>query len=482
MSSILNHSSRRQFLKGAGLASAATALTARTSIAKTDSSAALGQPQRAKNLIFLVADGMCNGTLALAHHWNVKNRDEKLNWMQLYGRDGLSRAFMETRSASSPVTDSAAAASAWGSGQRVYNGTINFSTEGKQLTPIYTYARAAGKATGLVTTCTTTHATPAGFVANVKSRGDEKAIAKQYLERDVDVILGGGVGQYKYAESEKDGVVQPAGNLFPDFEAKGYTIARNRSDLKRAKGSKKLLGLFSRGHIPYAIDRKNDDALSEVPSLPEMFEAALAALSGAKDGFVLQVEGGRVDHAGHANDAATILHEQLEFDDCIPIALEFVENNPDTLLIVTTDHGTGGCQLDGKGKAYAESDPALDAINSISQSFEWLEARFRKIGKFDAQVFEDAIGIKPTQQQAERIDQALNDPEMKYLSSFMTGVFEAQLWQKTAVGFTSNNHTSECVELLAFGPGSEAISHFIENRELFGYVTDALGLTIGSEQ
>ena len=480
MSTTSNHPSRRQFLKGAGLAGAATALTACTSLAKPDASTSVSEPKPAKNLIFLVADGMCNGTLALAHHWSVHNRGEKLHWMQLYGRDGLSRAFMETRSASSPVTDSAAAASSWGSGQRVYNGTINFSTEGKELTPIYTYARAAGKATGLVTTCTVTHATPAGFVANVKNRGQEKDIAEQYLERDIDVILGGGLGQFKYSESEKDGISRPAGNLFPDFEAKGYTIARNRGDLTKATGSKKLLGLFSGGHVPYAIDRKNDTALTAIPSLPEMFKAALTSLQRAEKGFVLQVEGGRVDHAGHANDAATILHEQLEFDDCIPIALEFIEKNPDTLLIVTTDHGTGGCQLDGKGSAYVESGPALDAINDITQSLSWLAERFKLSGEFDAALFEKHTGIKPIAEQVERIQDALLDPEMKYLSSFMSGVFANQLWQKTAVGWSSNNHTSECVELLAFGPGSSAIPHYIENYELFGYVTNALGLKTDS--
>ena len=83
-----------------------------------------------------------------------------------------------------------------------------------------------------------------------------------------------------------------------------------------------------------------------------MFSAALNQLNGMKEGFVLQVEGGRVDHAGHGNDAGGILHEFLEFDACIPIALEFIESHPDTMLVVTTDHGTGGCQLDGAGSAY----------------------------------------------------------------------------------------------------------------------------------
>jgi len=114
-----------------------------------------------------------------------------------------------------------------------------------------------------------------------------------------------------------------------------------------------------------------------------MFKSALSNLENSKQGFVLQVEGGRVDHAGHANDPGAILHELLEFDECIPVALEFIDKHPDTMLIMTTDHGTGGCQLDGSGARYKDSGPALDRINQFRYSFEWLEKRFRATGKFN---------------------------------------------------------------------------------------------------
>lgn len=475
MPSTSNDPSRRQFIKGAGLVSAATALTACSSIAKPAASGSIVSAKKAKNMIFLIVDGMCLGTLALAHHWNLRHHKAPLNWMQLYGREGVTRAMQDTASASSPVTDSAAAASAWGGGERVNNGSINFSVEGNPLTPLFSYAKAAGKATGLVTTCTVTHATPAGFSANVKARGREKEIAQQYLQREIDVILGGGSKHFNYEAFKLDNVTQPAANLIPDFEAKGYQVVRDRQSLAAAKEQSKLLGLFSPGHIPFAIDRKNDPALKQVPSLPDMFSTALSSLSGAKDGFVLQVEGGRVDHAGHANDPATILHEQLEFDNCIPIALEFIEKHPDTLLIVTTDHGTGGCQLNGKGSAYVESGPALDAINDFKQSFEWLQERFKKSGRFSAKAFKQATGIEPHPEQADVIQKAI-DEEVKYLSSTMTAIVQDDLFAKTAVGWTSNNHTSECVELFAFGPGSAEVPAFLENYKLNRVMRSALGL------
>tara|TARA_Y100000385_G_scaffold281045_1_gene333179 strand:- start:255 stop:1658 length:1404 start_codon:yes stop_codon:yes gene_type:complete len=461
-------SSRRQFLKLSGLAGAASILPGRTTLATTESKSA-GQ---AKNVIYLMVDGLCNGTVGLAHHWHLRHKETTLNWMQLFEREGLHRAYQDTASANSPVTDSAAAASAWGSGQRVNNGSINIDPSGKSLKPILSYAKEAGKATGLVTSCRITHATPAGFSTNVPKRGMEDAIAQQYLQREIDVLLGGGARHF--LQTQEDGSVI---DYVPQFEAKGYQIAKTASELSAIRGGGPLLGLFSQSHIPYAIDRQNDRAYRDVPSLVDMFSAALTQLDGAKDGFVLQVEGGRVDHAGHGNDPGGILHEFLEFDACIPIALEFIESHPDTMLVVTTDHGTGGCQLDGAGSAYLDSGPALDRINQLRHSFEWLQQGFEAKGKFDPVLLKTALGIEPTDAQAAIVQAAL-DSQAQYLSGALNQAFGKQLNELTAVGWTSNKHTSECVELFAIGPGSETIPAMIKNYEIFAILTNALGIEI----
>ncbi|MEM7791836.1 MAG: alkaline phosphatase, partial [Verrucomicrobiota bacterium] len=278
--------SRRDFLKGASLAGAASLLaTQRSSAAHSSPDDQNAEPIHAKNLIFLVADGMGTGTLSLAHHWKQSNEGSVLNWMQLYGRPDVVTALQETASASSPVTDSAAAASAWGSGKRVNNRSINIGTDGVPQTPLMTYVKKAGKATGLVSTCRITHATPAGFAANSADRDDEDKIADQYLERGIDVILGGGRRHF-----DRQGKGQDGKNLLSAFESKGYATALNKESLFAAKGSPKLLGLFSDSHIPYAIDRKFDKSLEAIPSLAEMFQAALKSLESAPNGFVLQVE------------------------------------------------------------------------------------------------------------------------------------------------------------------------------------------------
>lgn len=462
-------SSRRQFLKFSGLAGAASVLPA-GHLAATPTKPTEHSAGSAKNVIFLVADGLCNGTVGLAHHWKLRNEQAPLNWIQLFGREDLQRAYQDTASASSPVTDSAAAASAWGCGQRVNNGSINTAADGREFKPILSYAKEAGKATGFVTTCRITHATPAGFAANVAQRGQEDAIARQYLERGIDVMLGGGARHF--SQKQEDGSVI---DYLPRFRGKGYDVVTDAAGLAAASGHSPLLGLFSKSHIPYAIDRKNDRSLKDVPGLEDMFRTALTRLENMKDGFVLQVEGGRVDHAGHANDPAAILHEFLEFDACIPIALEYIESHPDTLLIVTTDHGTGGCQLDGAGKAYVDSGPALERINQLKYSFEWLDERFRATGRFNPLPLKMALGIDATDEQAAIVQAAL-DNEVEYLSGALTEAFGRQINELTAVGWSSSNHTSECVELFAFGPGAQALPPFIENYELFGLMTNALGI------
>ncbi|NBB79330.1 MAG: hypothetical protein GVY36_07790 [Verrucomicrobia bacterium] len=464
---------RRQFIQLSGLAGAASLLPAGQARASVQAPASVPRGT-AKNVIFLVVDGMSHGTLGLANQWKLRHEQTAPHWIKLLERSDIKRSLQDTASADSPVTDSAAAGSAWGCGQRIHNGAINYDPQGNPLKPILSHAKEAGKKTGLVTTCRITHATPAAFTVNVQEREMEDAIARQYLEREVDVLLGGGARHFSQAQA--DGSVVDFG---AKFQEAGYTLATDRDELAAAKGKQRVLGLFSKSHVPYAIDRKNDRSLAQVPGLVEMFKAALASLDGSNEGFFLQVEGGRVDHAGHANDAGAILHEYLEYDNCIPVALEYVKRHPDTLLIVTTDHGTGGCQLDGQGKRYVGSGPALDRINTLKYSFEWLENRFRASGKFNALDFTRATGIKPTAGQSAIVQEAL-DADAKYLSGAFLEAFGDQLNELTAVGWSSDKHTAECVDLFTMGPGAAAVPAYIKNNELFGHMMSAMGLSEAS--
>ena len=174
---------------------------------------------------------MSHGTLGLANQWKLRHQQAAPHWLKLLERPDINRSLQDTASANSPVTDSAAAGSAWGCGQRINNGAINYDPQGKALKPILSYAKEAGKQTGLVTTCRLTHATPAAFTVNVKERGMENAIARQYLEREVDVLLGGGARHF--LQEQADGSVVDYGAKFREA---GYTLATDRDELMAGRG------------------------------------------------------------------------------------------------------------------------------------------------------------------------------------------------------------------------------------------------------
>jgi len=454
---------RRRFLQGVGATGIASALPARA--AANAPAAARGSGRRAKNVLFLVSDGMGVGTLALTEKWRRQTAGQGLEWMRLYGLDGARSGLQDTASASSAVTDSAAAGSAWGSGERVPNGKINTTADGRELTPIFERARERGMATGLASTCRITHATPAAFAANVPDRDMEDAIARQYLEREVDVVLGG--GRPHFPEELRDA-----------YAKSGHERAETAGELERAAQAaktKRLLGLFADSHMPYAIDRARDRALAQTPGLVAMFESALAVLERAENGFFLQVEGGRVDHAGHANDPGAIVRDQLEFDAAVGVALDYVERSPDTLLIVTTDHGTGGCQLNGVGPAYNDTDEAIRRLGRIEASIEAYREKVDAPSRIRP-LMRDFFGVEPAAETEERLREAMGDDDAARYA--FGDAVARELEKHTGVGWTSSNHTGEFVEFLALGPGAEATAPCFENARVFDWMAEAIGARV----
>lgn len=415
----------------------------------------------------MVSDGMNHGALALAKQYHSLTAQKETHWMTLYKTRPIVRSLVETFSANSCVTDSAAAASAWGGGQRVNNGVLNVTP--KTNAPIRTMhekVQASGRRTGLVTTATVTHATPAGFAANVDSRADEKIIAAQYLDRGVDIILGGGQGMFNYGQREK-------------YIAAGYDLVENRSALHALsnKVHKPLLGLFSEGYIPFSLDRNNVLSLkANVPTLSEMTSVALSRLEHAPQGFFLMVEGARIDHAGHGNDAAASIHDQLAFDDAIGTVLKFIDKHPDTLLIITTDHGCGGIQMNGMS-AKANQGFAPGLYNASTHSFDRLRGFTRSIEWMKQQRIDGLSGSKLGAALEQYTGLKLTAEQIKAAQGLKLSV--ADIFQNyTGVGWTSGNHTGELVEFCAYGPGSHHFTAFQENREVHSRVLKAMDLPV----
>ena len=441
---------RRDFLR-ASLATSAI-FGAESALITSTTRAADVNEGTAKNVIFMVSDGMNHGALSLARQFR-ENSGGTTRWTQLYREQPVVRALVETFSANSCVTDSAAAASAWGGGKRVNNGTLNVLPDKTHVETLHEKLQAKGRKTGFVSTATITHATPAGFAVNVDSRADEAIIAEQYLERRVDLLLGGG----KKFFSE---------DLKKRYAAAGYAVVESRDSLTKlsSDAAKPLLGVFDESHLPFSIDHQNVPELQvAIPTLAEMTRIALDRLAPAKDGFFLMVEGARIDHAGHANDAAASIHDQLAFDDAIGTVLDFVEKHPDTLVIITTDHGCGGIQMNGVS-ASANQGIAPGLYNASNTYFERLRGFNRSIEWMKQNGVDGLSGPPLAAAIAKYAGIQLTPDEIKAAQG-MKAAYEDVIQAHTGIGWTSGSHTGELVEFCAFGPGSREFPALMRNDE-----------------
>ncbi len=463
---------RRDFFKNSLLATAGLGLTSSANIVANVRPSKDFEIKTAKNIIFMVSDGMSQGTLTMADTLKQRMFGKPSVWMELYRQQKVKRALMDMASKSSLVTDSAAASSSWGSGYRVSNGSINVGAGGIEYQPIWQKFMKAGKQAGIVTSVYATHATPAGFCINSKSRNDQEGIAEKYLDLDLKVIMGGGQKYFdpKYREDKKD--------LYEAFRKKNFNIITSKTDLQsNITDSKPLLGLFAEEALPYEIDRQFNSILhSHVPTLKEMTEAAIKKLKNSSNGFVLQIEGGKVDWAAHANDAAALLFDQIAFDDAIEAAIKFADEDGETLVIITSDHGNAN-----PGMMYGKDvNKNFDRLQSFKHTNELILNTIEKNSstEFVREIIQEANNFTISSEQAQSILNYYNNIEKSETGLYNYKNLPFKLLSKMqqeyhSVGWISDNHTGDFVELAAYGPGSQLLKGFMLNTQLHYMLLEA---------
>ena len=454
---------RRSLLKGGLLAGLSMPLVGLKEVLATP----VGGTKKAKNIIMMVSDGMSIGTLNMADLYATRAYGKSSKWLGLYRDNKAVRALMDTASANSMVTDSAAASSSWGGGMRVKNGSLNVGMNGEKPQPILQKFKEKGKKVGCVTTVPITHATPAGFCVNIDNRGGQDIIAEIYLGLKFDVMMGGGS---KYFGEKRAG-----GNLLPKFLTQGYKVAENRNEMLALAKNKPVLGLFAADALPYEVDRMHDAELQkEVPTLAEMTMKAIELMKDNPAGFALQVEGGKVDWAAHSNDLGGLIFDQLAFDEAVGKVIEFAEKDGETLVIITTDHGNSN-----PGLFYAdEANKKFDTLQKFKHSNTWLLAQLNQ--SFSEQKIMEMI------KENQGIEMKADD--IKSLLSHFKDIVPGQLYNEsnlpfyeygkilgkyTDVQWAGMNHTGDYVELTMFGPGSENLKPFVKNYELHNFMLKA---------
>jgi alkaline phosphatase len=465
---------RRDFFKNTALTGIGASLISPTELFADvrNYSNAEWKGKTAKNIIFLVSDGMSSGTLNMTHLLMQRKLGKSSKWIELYNENKITRALMDTASASSLVTDSAAASSSWGGGVRVNNGSLNIGPNGEKYKPILQKFKEAGKAVGCVSSVPITHATPAGFCINNNKRSSQPEIALQYIPLKFDVMMGGGTEYFdkNLRDDKKD--------VFAEYVSQGYAVAKTRKEMLNLPGDKPVLGVFYEKSLPYAIDRDNDASLKELtPSLPEMTKVAIERLSKNSKGFVMQVEGGKVDWAAHANDTAALLYDQIAFDEAVAVAIDFADRDKNTLVIITTDHGNANPAL-----LYGDdADKNFDKIQKMKFSNDWVLQGIKaddSVAKVIERI-EFAQGIAVAKEEAESIlKQYAGLTDVGNYNPYKLPFSSLAAIQKkyTSVGWAGDNHTGDFVELAMYGVGSDQLVPFVKNTDLHYFMLAATGV------
>lgn len=279
-----------------------------------------------KNIILMIGDGMGLPDVYAAMTVSEKPLNiERCNYIGL----------QKTYSANNYITDSGAAGTALATGFKTKNGAIGMDSVGNRLKSILEIAEEHGLATGLVSTSSITHATPASFIAHQSSRGSYEDIAKDFLKTDIDIFIGGG---YTHFAKRADKL-----NLIDSLKFRGYEVDTTLNMVLRST-SRKLAGFTAPIHNPFRLNGRGD-------MLPQSSAKAIEILSKNRKGFFLMIEGSQIDWAGHANYADTLVDETLDFDKAVGVALDFAKNDGHTLVIITADHETGGVTITGGDRA-----------------------------------------------------------------------------------------------------------------------------------
>ena len=422
-------------------------MSSTTNTAPTDIS------QHPKNIIMVVADGMGPAYTSAYRYFNDDPATASIE-TTVFDRylTGLSSTYPAT--VSGYVTDSAAGATALATGVKTYNGAISVDVDKKPLLTVLEWAKQQGKKTGVVVTSRINHATPASYLSHNVSRRNYNALADSYIDNGIkaDVYLGGGWANY----------IRDDRNIVNEFKQSGFQYIDSYPQLSTLEQHKPVLGLFSDYGLPWALDDTNKHRLTLLT------QAATKQLKN-EAGFFMLVEASQIDWGGHANDIAAAMHEVDDLANVMIYLESFVQNNPDTLVILTADHSTGGFTL-AANKAY-RWDPTIlrtmqnspraiakkitsnDIIN-VDDISQWLnfELSTEEIQQLEnvAQLFQQAKTQSSLVNKA--LDHKTKAPSLQQL--YYTEILLI-INKRTNTGWTTTGHTAIDVPVFAFGKQSE---------------------------
>jgi len=438
-----------------------------------------------KNIIMIVGDGM-GPAYTSAYRYFHDNPNTPALEQTVFDRHFVGSSSTHPAPESGYITDSAASATALSTGVKTYNAAIGLDVNRQPVQTVLEYAKQSGKKTGVVVTLQINHATPASYLAHNVHRYNYNAIADSYLDEGIkaDLYLGGG-WQYFIRDDR---------NLVNEFVQSGFQYIDNYSALDSIEKNKPVLGLFANTGLPWALDDSNKHRLAM------MTKAATKQLEN-EQGYFMLIEGSQIDYGGHARDIAAAMTEMDDLAKTIEYLESYVAENPDTLVVITADHSTGGLSI---GKKTARSDANINSkylwkpefLRSMSMSPEAIAKQFTEQNLTITQVAELlSFQITDTDMedlhQEKRNDVAIIKQFKRLSATAKKGQRAPRPYQsvynalkqiidvKTNTGWgsisPSGTHTGIDVPVFAFGKGSEAFNGFQDNTDIAKKIFTLLG-------
>ncbi|HQP03064.1 MAG TPA: alkaline phosphatase [Bacteroidales bacterium] len=441
----------------------------------------------AKYVFLFIGDGMGLAHISLTQAY-LANKSGEIGMGNLCMTDFPVVGLCNTSCSNKQTTCSAASGTALSTGSKTGFGIIGKTADKtKDLSSITYSIKNSGCRVGLITTVSINHATPAAFYAHSDKRSDYYSIGEQLCKTNFDFFAGGGF----YFNKGRDGL---GADLYDVAAQQGYTIIQDSVDTKHFSSKSKTILLnpvsLRESEMPLAIDRDEYGGYS----LSNLVEASIQCLTN-NQGFFIMVEGGLIDWAAHYKDAAAIVHEVLDFDKAIGVALDFYRKHPDeTLIVVTADHETGGLSL-GRSEFEYDTDfarideqknsatfvaPMLDTL--IKNKAPFTEVKNLLLQEFfadgftlsEAEIFElnyayeYACGMFSLDVESERMLYGGNQPVAAAAAQIIN--------KRSGIGFTSYYHTCICVPVFAIGTGSELFGRYLDNTDIPIIILDCMNI------
>ncbi len=461
-----------------------------------------------KYVFMFIGDGMGNPQVTATQYYlgSIENPDSKFPVpADLSFTKFPYLGLVTTYDSSSFCPDSASTATSMASGKKTLSGVINYDETLTNPYKIITeYAKEAGKKVGVITSVSVDHATPAAYYAKQPSRNDYYDIALQALTgTTVDYLAGGGFKKMNGADGQQKSLLDVA-------KENGWVIPTTNDEIRSLTATNdRVLAtnpvLQDSKAIHYEIDRIQKEVAGEdVLSLADFVRSGINVLDN-DNGFFMMCEGGKIDWAGHANDAATSIYDTIALSDAVQVALDFAAAHPgECLIIVTADHETGGMTIGFATTAYDTHFQYLqnqktsftafdDVISELKESGATFEDAMAKVEELYGLTTKEGEALSLTATDVENLrkawDVAMGTQEIdKAEASLLYGGYNPFsmavshiMNNKAGLSYTSYAHTGLQIPVYAYGVGAEKFSGLYDNTGIFTRTMDAMGLTTDAE-